>query len=67
MVRLPVRILKQLNLLLTEYTDGQNYTKSQPIPREFAPPGTASTLPQRKAIGKAKGRVLRLQEYNRGT
>ncbi|RPB23653.1 hypothetical protein L211DRAFT_849640 [Terfezia boudieri ATCC MYA-4762] len=31
---------------------------SQPIPREFAPAGPASTLPQRKAKGKAKGRTL---------
>ncbi|KAF8456598.1 hypothetical protein BGX38DRAFT_1327251 [Terfezia claveryi] len=31
---------------------------SQPIPREFAPAGPASTLPQRKAKGKAKRRAL---------
>ena len=51
------------NALREEF--GQNYTTSQPIPREFAPPGTASTLPQRKAKGKAKRRALTGAEISR--
>ena len=35
------------------------FTSNHPqIPREFAPAGFASTLPQRKAKGKAKAKTL---------
>ena len=54
------RISAFTRALQSEYTS--TYIGSDgshpPIPREFAPAGPASTLPQRKSKGKAKARTL---------
>lgn len=51
-------MVQRVNTFTTALRDEFTSMILQPIPRDFAPAGPSSSLPQRKAKGKAKARTL---------